>query len=466
MAEDPAGKVPEDLGGVIGGSLRRRLAGDSAWAFGGRIGMLFFGVLASAMITRLLEPAEAGLYFLMFSIASSGAVIAELGLDRVGTRLVAEGIATGEFGRAGAAIRKVAGLGVLSALGAFALLATPVGGSAMASVFGSPQLAMLAPAVGCWIALRALGHLRAEVFRGLHEIRFASLYGGVDAYVLLCVLLGFMLLTPDLGSTLRIATWGSGLVWLPGLLVGWVALHRRQRRLTGAGSAPVKEIAVIAWPLWLMGLGQLAIQNADLWILAIWVSPEEVAVYGAVLRLIGMISLPLLVMNAVVPPLIAGMSARGENQRLSHILQTTAAIAGLPALCVLLILGTAGGPILSVIFGDFYARGAVPLALLGLGQATNVWSGSCALVLALTGHERTLMRITLASGGCMIVAVLVLVGPFGSVGVAVGASGGVALKNYWAWRAARERTGIRTHISVSGMQAALRSVRNLRSLRK
>lgn len=421
--------------------------------------MLFLGLAASALATRLLVPGEAGLYFLIMSIATSGAVVVELGVSRVGTRFVAEGLATGQSGMARDTIRKVFAVGGVAATLAFVLLATPLGGWALAGVFGARELVWLAPAVGLWICLRALGQLRAELYRGLHDIRLASIYGGVDAYVLICALFVALLVLPGVENRLFIVAWGSALAWLPGVLVGWYSLNKVAKGLVGPGSVDAGRMAAVAGPLWLMGIGQLAIQSADLWILAIWAEPEDVAIYGAVLRLVALISTPLLVMNQIVPPLIAGMYARGEKVRLSKVLQGTASLAGAPSLVILAILAIGGAPILGLVFGSFYSDGAQALAILAVGQATNVWSGSCAQVLALTGHERALMRITLLSGALMIGVVLALVGPFGMTGVATGATIGLIAKNVLAWRAARRRTDVDTRVSLAGASIALKGLK-------
>ncbi|NIR58784.1 MAG: flippase, partial [Gammaproteobacteria bacterium] len=59
-----------------------------------------------------------------------------------------------------------------------------------------------------------------------------------------------------------------------------------------------------------------------------------------------------------VPPYIAELYARGEKRRLERILRQTAALAGIPAIVVLVAFIFFGGPILGTFYPDSYAAGA------------------------------------------------------------------------------------------------------------
>jgi O-antigen/teichoic acid export membrane protein len=98
------------------------------------------------------------------------------------------------------------------------------------------------------------------------------------------------------------------------------------------------------------------------------------------------------------------------------------------------------------------------LLLLSIGQIVSVWVGSCAITLAMTGHQSLLMVITLTCGVATVVAGLALVEGYGSEGVAVAAAGGLALQNLLLWLAARYATGIWTHLGFAALPGFIKSV--------
>jgi O-antigen/teichoic acid export membrane protein len=108
----------------------------------------------------------------------------------------------------------------------------------------------------------------------------------------------------------------------------------------------------------------------------------------------------------------------------------------------------AGTTVMVAVYGDAYRAGAPVLALLSIAYLFNVWTGSCGVVLVMTGFESTLMRITVASAMLSIVASLLVAPSYGAVGVgAVVGIAGVG-QNMALWFAARHHTGMWTHAAI------------------
>jgi O-antigen/teichoic acid export membrane protein len=157
----------------------------------------------------------------------------------------------------------------------------------------------------------------------------------------------------------------------------------------------------------------------------------------------------LLIVNAVVPPLIAEMYAQGKKRELEQALRIIATIAGIPAFGIVLVFILFRGPILGLVYGDFYRAGSTVLMLLSLGQLVNVWAGSCGLTLIMTGHQTTLMWVTAFCGLAAVCGSLLLVQRYGPIGVAGSAAFAMVLQNVLMLLAARKRTGLWTHVKIS-----------------
>src|SRR5215213_3458372 len=174
-----ASAPPMERGGILSGSsLRRRLRSGSAWAFGGRIGGAMFGIVTNALVMRMLptDP-ERNAYVLALSIVSLGAVVGSLGLPKTVVRLIAENMGVGRPDRTRRVIRTVLGLGVLGTLGiSFAYLLI---GDFIGNLLNSPVLVALTGLMAGWIAIAVAQEITAETFRGFHDIRLATLLGGL-----------------------------------------------------------------------------------------------------------------------------------------------------------------------------------------------------------------------------------------------------------------------------------------------
>ncbi len=440
--------------------LRRRLLSGSAWAVGGKVCAVGVGLVSNALLARLLSPQEFGTYLLVLSVASLGALVGCLGLNKAAVRFVAESMGLDEHARTRQTIRLVVGLGLLGSLAASSVYLL-VGGFIGRAVFDAPALATVVGLTAGYVAVSTIQELFAETFRGFHDIKLATLFGGLtignSAGLLMRLLLLACLVALWFGSgetdlsTVMLIVVGSGSV--SALVSGWF-LYRKVTSLAEPSADErsgmrLGEILGVSAPLLVNALTVFVLIQADLWIVAAFSSQEEVAIYGAASRFVVLVTMPLMVVNSVLPPVIAEMYARGERNRLEGTVRPVATLTGVPSLLMLVLFALAGGPILGLVYGDFYQAGATVLALLSLGKLAMVWSGSCGLTLQMTGHQSLLMWISLVSGALFVAGALWAVRDFGAVGVAGVAAASMALQNLLTVLAARWKTGIWTHVSFS-----------------
>jgi O-antigen/teichoic acid export membrane protein len=225
----------------------------------------------------------------------------------------------------------------------------------------------------------------------------------------------------------------------------------------------VREIATTAWPLFITTVFLFILSQAGLWILAKYRTPDEVAMYGAAARLVLLVVTPLIVVNAVVPPLIADMYVKRNHRQLESLLRTVSAIAGIPALLAVGILAVAGEAIMQLIYGSQYGVGATVLAVLALGSVVHIWAGSANIALMSTGHQTTMMVTTAVTGIVAVLLALYAVADYGTLGVAVGMAVGGSVQSLGLWWVTHRKIGIWTHMGRLRRQhlySVLRVIRN------
>jgi O-antigen/teichoic acid export membrane protein len=409
----------------------------------------------------MLSPQDFGAYLLAFSIVTVGAVIGSLGLPKTVVRFVAEQMVFSQSGRAKRAIYTALKLGILGTL--FVSLAYLLLGGQLVGkyLFHSPALVAVTGLIAGWMAISVMQEIMAEVFRGFHDIRTATLLGGLAtggksgglimrAMLLACVTL---LWSTSGQADLRIvmlASVGSGIA---SALLAVLFLYRRLSSLGDQGAeTPIsaKDSLRDAFPILIISLTSLILlSSADLWILGALGSQSEVAVYGAAARLVALIAMPLLITNLVLPPIIAEMYAEGKTAALERTIRGFSTVCGVPALLLLVVFVLLGGPILGLVYGSYYQSGTTVLALLSAGKLAAVWSGSCGAVLQFTGHQRSMLWINLLISPVFIVGALLVVRDYGPIGVASMTAAVMVLQNVALVLVAKRRTGMWTHVSLS-----------------
>jgi O-antigen/teichoic acid export membrane protein len=455
--------------------LKRRLLRGGGWAFGGKMLVALTGLASSALLARLLSPREVGTYVLAYSILNLGTSLGALGLTGTVVRLVAQGMGLNLFGRVRRVIGVVLGVGTLGALGVG--LAYLLFGDYLAkSLFEAPALAAITGLVAGWIVVGTLQGVLGETFRGFHDVRLATILGGQTtgaatglATVALLTASWFLLWLVKGQSTVAtvvLLALCSGAATT--LVSGWL-LRRRVAGLPpqtpdedqkADPKKTLREVLSISLPLLVVTLVMMVRTVGDVWVVGAFLSQEEVGLYGLANRLVHMVTMPMVIVTAVAPPLIAEMYFQGRREDLERALRSMATLTGIPALLASMACIFFAGPIMGLVFGDDYRGGAVVLSLLSVGLLASVLSGACGIMLSYTGHQKTQMVITIATSAATLIAMIATAKlAYGIAGVAVARMAGQILQNGIVLVVVKQKTGMWTHVGFKGLPGLLRTAR-------
>jgi O-antigen/teichoic acid export membrane protein len=425
-------------------------------------------IVTNALVMRMLPTEqERNAYFLALSIVTLSAVVGSLGLPKTVVRLIAENMGVNRPDRARQAIRTALGLGVFGTLGIS--LAYLLVGDAVGNLLNSPALVALTGLMAGWIAIAVVQEITAETFRGFHDFRLATLLGGLatggksGGVIMRVLVLGIVALLWVRSEQTSLATVmlvciGSGSVSV--VLSLWL-LYGKVSSLGPSGGAqeeePVgaKEVLDDAIPFLAIALTSWVLLSSDIWILGFF--DEDVAVYGAASKLVTLVAMPLLLVNLVMPPIVAEMYAQGQTGRLERTLRTFSTLAGVPSLLVLIVFMLLGGPLLGLVYGArlfppgslAIHQGAIVLVLLSAAKLTAVWAGSCGLVLQFTGHQTSMLRVSLLTSPLFFVVAILATQRYGAVGVACAAGASTVLQNVIMVLLAKRKTGMWTQVMFS-----------------
>ncbi len=160
-------------------SIKEKLLKGGAWAVSGKVVTALAGLGINALLTRLLTPEEMGVYFLTFSLISIAAIVAQLGMTQTIIRLVAESMGTGRPERARQSVILVLRIVAFSGLLVACLMAFGAGQWVAERVFNSEIMSQVMGLAAVWAVIITFQQLMAEIYRGFHDIRLATIFGGL-----------------------------------------------------------------------------------------------------------------------------------------------------------------------------------------------------------------------------------------------------------------------------------------------
>lgn len=425
-------------------SLTKRLAGDAILVLISRLVIGGSSLVIVAMLSRFMPPEDLGHYMLLVSLVLGFSVFSLFGMDQVSVREMAKYKAKNPDGFPAELVKNF----FLVSSGALLIssLLIALGGSLFDKYFfKAPVLDEYLVPVCLWVAVLVFAKLSAECFRGMHKVAMASVIGETLSVVLLISLVALVIfygISIDLSILVWLIVVSYGISTAAGVIL---LSHFCSSNLPNKADFTLLDTFSVGRPITLVAIISFFISQADLWVLALYFDAKEVATYGLVLRVIALVSIPLLIVTVVIKPYIPTLYEKGEKQRLENILRTVCTVILVPSAILLVGLYFYGGQLLAWIFGQNYAYGSAALSILVFAQFIQIGTGSSGQVLIMTGHQKDLLYISIANGALLIICLLATVETFGMIGCAGSTAIASISQNLLMLVVAKNRTGIWTH---------------------
>jgi len=403
-------------------------------------------ILAIMFLTRYLSPGDMGVYFLAASIITVVSGVGQFGLGRVAIRRISESVAVSVPGTAERFAIIVVKLGlaaaIISAIGLHEIV-LPL----LANIFTkSVELVSLRNQLALWVLAAILVALVGHIFRGFHDNRHASLVGGTFLPVALAVAYGTLLVL-GVDASLAVVTTGSAVAAFAAAVLALVLLRSRLSAAVPAVAYGWKKLAIDAGPYWLNSAMFLVLAQADIWILSMFQSQEDVAVYGALKRLLIFSAIPVILILPVIAPTISELYAKKDTETLGRVLRAAGFVGAVPLLAIVVVLVLAPGFWLEMIYGEAYRSGAAALVILCLGYVLAIPFGIGSTALSMTDHQHAITIITLVTGVISLIAALHAAEHYGVVGVATVVAATIVMQRSLCWLVLRVLYGIRSDLA-------------------
>jgi len=393
-------------------SVLARTAAGTGWIVGWRMASRLLGVVSTLILVRLLSPADFGLVALGTTFTVAVDTFSALGVEDALVREPAPSAATYDTAFTLTLLRAL-----LTAL-LIAAAAVPVAG-----FFNEPRLANVLWALSAGMAISGAASVGTVYFR--RDMAFEKEF-------VLQILPRLISVSVTIAAALM---WRSYWALIAGILAGRALrtgfgylMHGWRPRLTLAAWHGL--IGFSMWS-WAVSIVQLLRDRVDIFVVGRVMSPAAVGVYA-----IGeeMAALPT---TEVVLPLCracfsafaaAGRTGAGTSEAFMRPVATTFLITLPAGLGVSLV----ADPLVSLVFGEKWLVAIPVVQILGVVGAFMVFGLVASTLLAAFAMLRQVFVVTLACLVLRLAVLLLLVGHYGMLGAAIGASAGILLEHMLA----------------------------------
>ncbi len=429
------------------------LARDLLWVATGRLVGAVGLLLVTAMLSRALDPVEYGEFFLIVSLVAISVTIATLGQQQIVIR---------ELGRlAGAQHLRVVvtSMAIVSCSAALVSGLIGLAGSRLAVWIEVTHLETFGWLVALWVFAAAVLRVAGEAARGLRMFSLASFFNGyaVTGSAATLVLFSALLAPAMVSQRLDLPVALRSVVLATGVSLVFVLVALTRYRSAGSGvavSAPARAYILSGLPILVGNLVSFASSQGDLWIVHALLETERVAVYGAVRTVANLGLVPLAMVSAALLPRIALTHFAGRKVELEQLVRVSASVAVAAASVVMVPAIVAPGPLLSLLFGPYYADGSLALRLLAAGSLVNVCSGPWGYVLLQTGRHRLFLAISSVAAIIGLGLAYALGGSWGLEGIAAAWLVGQGILSVVGIAAVKRSLGIISLPTLSAAQVA------------
>lgn len=405
-----------------------------------RVAAAGLAYVLQVVLARALGAEDYGVFAYAWAWVTIAGFGATFGFSQIAVRYLAQFHETGEDGLAQGFLR--ASLMIVG-LGSCALAL--IGGAVLALIPDLAPAAYLAPLALMLLTVplfamgdMAEGYARSQGWNLLalappYLLRQLLLIAGVPA-----VYLAGMTPTATLAMLIAFAA-----TLIATIVQGVMVLHRLNRQFA-ADAAPrydLKGWASAAGPVFLGDVAQVLRQNADVLILAMYVTPGQLALYFAATRVVSLLGLIEFAVGATAGHRFARAAETADAADLRRLARQAASLTFWPTLAAAVAVSVAA-PWILALFGTDYVAGAPLVTVIACGYAARAAIGPAEELLIMRGHGRPAMLAQILGLEVTVILSFALIPVHGALGAAIGTVGALIATSLALGISAARLTGV------------------------
>jgi O-antigen/teichoic acid export membrane protein len=280
-----------------------------------------------------------------------------------------------------------------------------------------PEALALIPAVTLMIVADDMKDLFIAFFRGIEKMEWEAVVTVASNVAVVVFGFGALLISP---TPLYLALAYAAASVFGVLLAGGIIFVRHVRGFFKSfDSGLIAPILISAWPIAIGGLAGLFFFNVDIIMLGFWRTTDDVGIYAAVQKIVGILSvIPTLIITSTFP-VFSRLAHQNDSVRMRQAMESVIRILFL--FSVPLVLGgiVLGAPLLNFIFGNAYGSGASAMSILLISIIASFPTGLFSYFIFAYDKQRKMVLYPIIAALINIGLNLFLVPRFGMIGASV-----------------------------------------------
>ena len=400
----------------------------SVWAISARIFAAGVTIITNSIVARIYGASAMGILAMISSYLVFITIFTVLGTNTSILRFIPEHVTKYSFASAFHIYRKILHLVAAFSVSTGIFLFF-VSGIVAEDIFSKPHLTSLFALAAVFVIFKSLMLLNTQAVRGLGLIKTFAFMQVLPHLTMIFILI----LTTLFFYRPHNPVYSQLFAWCFAALAGAVIMSRFFKKQMSPTDQieliPVKDILKISLPMFMTATLNLAIVQMGMIILAMFRSESEVGYYSVAFKLATLTTFVLQAVNSMSAPKFSSLFQRGDLAELFYIAKKSAKLIFWTTGPVLLFLVIFGKPTLAILFGSDFLISYPVLLILAIGQFVNSISGSTALFMNMTGHEKEFRNIVLCAALINITLNILLIPKFGMVGTALAGMSSVIFWN-------------------------------------
>jgi O-antigen/teichoic acid export membrane protein len=197
----------------------------------------------------------------------------------------------------------------------------------------------------------------------------------------------------------------------------------------GDGPAVRKEFWLYTWPRSVARVCQIAIQRADIILVAALIDPAAAAVYTAATRFVVLGQFSQIAIQRVLQPRLSGLLARDEHDTVEDVFKVSTSWSIALSWPLYVIVGCAAPLYLDLFGAGYRADGLGVVVVMAIGMMLAMAAGPLDTLLLMAGGSTTSLWNTIVALVVDIGLCLVLIPTMGILGAAIAWAASVVVRN-------------------------------------
>jgi O-antigen/teichoic acid export membrane protein len=394
----------------------------------GNITLRVLTVFFQIIIARQLGSALMGVYGLGFTITTLVVILVVFGLNRGAVKFIAHYNGLGDHARAAGSLH-----GAIRVLMVTSLIITPIVFLSVdylsQEIFHEPELGSVLRILVISIPILALFQLFVGVMQAYKRIDYKFAIEQLAVPIL--KIAGVIIAIYILASGLIGVAWSILVASLVGLLLSAIVvwqLYPLRGLQAGKPIINIKELLKFSWPLSMTSFFDRVNVEAEIIILGLLMTSQEVGIYYVGFRATVLIAIFLMAFNVIYAPTIAELHAKNDREQLASTYKTVTrwvVTLAIPFFGILFLLNRD----VMAIFGQEFIAGGRVIQILAISQLIFIATGPSGWMLTMTGHPRINLINTFLALIITIGLSFLLIPRYGAIGAAIAGTATIGIIN-------------------------------------